>query len=315
MKSIFIKDIKSSDILSQELFAIQNYEKLQTKDGKSYVRLYLIDKTGTITGNIWADNLANIERGSLEKGSVIMIDAKAEDFKGVTQLNIQKINKVTEHFVDDFIEGSQFSQEELWERLTKHLSNIKNENFKKLIDKLFSDSEIKTRFTYFPAAEYIHHGFQSGLLEHVVEMLDISTSMENYYKEANFDIIRTGIIFHDIGKIFELIRTGVVMERTIEGYLIGHLILSYETLIKFSTGILNDDELLALKHVVLSHHGTREFGSPVIPATLEATIVYHIDVLSSQTKSLERVTKTKAIDEKGFTEFDRILGTKVYVGK
>lgn len=312
MKSIFVKDLRKSDILTQEMFAVQSFERLQTKDGKPYIKLFLSDKTGTIQAFIWSDNIPNVEKGTLQKGVVVIIDAKAEDFKGNIQLNIMKMGKVSEQYIEDFIEGSQFSVEELTDKLNKHIDSIQNESLKKLIDKLFSDPEIKLKFTFFPAAEYIHHAFQNGLLEHVVEMLDISDSLKDYYKDADFDLIKTGIIFHDIGKIYELERVGVVMQRTAEGYLLGHLIKSYEVLLKTSEGILDDKTLLVLKHIVLSHHGQLEFGSPVKPATLEATIVYHIDVLSSQTRSLERVEKNSPIDDLGFTDFDRIVGTKVY---
>lgn len=312
MKNIFVKDLRKSDILTQEMFAIQNFERLQTKDGKPYIKLYLSDKTGSIQGFIWSDSIPNIEKGCLQKGLVVMIDAKGEDFKGNIQLNISKMSKVSEQYIEDFIEGSQFSADELTDKLNKHIATIKTESLSKLIEKLFSDPDIKLKFTFFPAAEYIHHAFQNGLLEHVIEMLDLADIMKTFYKDADYDLIKTGIIFHDIGKIYEFDRVGVTMQRTVDGYLIGHLIKSYEALLDASKGILDDKTLLALKHIVLSHHGELEFGSPVRPATLEAMIVHHLDQLSSQTRSIERMEKNSAIDELGFTEYDRVLGTKVY---
>jgi 3'-5' exoribonuclease len=314
MKNIYVADLKKSDILTDELFAIQNIERLQTKDGKPYVRVFLTDKTGTIVAQIWSDNLANVERGALEKGAVIMIDAKVEEFKGNLQLSISKAKKVSEQFIDDFVEGSQFKIEDMWEKLEKYIKSIKDENISKFLDILFSDNNLKTKFKIYPAAEYVHHSFQGGLLEHVVEMIDISEPMKIYYPKANFDIIYAGIILHDIGKLLELNAVGMAIQRTVEGHLLGHLIKSYELLIEKGTGVLNDQNMLALKHVVLSHHNELEYGSPVKPVTLEAMIVSKIDYLSSQTRMLQRVLDSNSVDEMGFTEYDRILGNKAYTG-
>lgn len=315
MKNLYIKDLKASDILTQETFALQDLQKLQTKDGKPYYRVYLADKTGVIIGQIWADYIQNVERAAMNKGSVVMVDAKVEDYKGVLQLNVQKMAHFDEQYIEDFIEGSQFNIDDLWKKLESYINAISDESIKSFLNKIFLDQDIKLKYMRYPAAEYIHHGFQGGLLEHVVEMLDISAPLKIYYKEANFDLVTAGIIIHDIGKIFELNRNGVAIERTKEGYLIGHLIKSYEVLEEYGKDILNEDTLLSLKHIILSHHGEHEYGSPVKPSIIEASIVYHIDVLSSQVRSMQRVIETKAIDEQGFTEYDRILGTKVYVGK
>jgi len=312
MKSIYVKDIRKNDFLTDVSFAVQEFERLQTKDGKPYNKILLTDRTGSITGFVWSDNIANIDRGALTKGGVVSIDAKVEEFKNALQLNIQRASKVSEQYIEDFIEGSQFKTNDLWEKLESHIAKIKDESIKKLIDKLFADEEIKKKFMYSPAAEYVHHGFQSGLLEHVVEMLDIAHSIEDYYKDANFDLVRCGIIFHDIGKIYELAQTGVVTYRTTEGYLLGHLIIGFELLLKFATGVVDDKTLLALKHIVISHHGEFEFGSPIKPATMEAMIVYHVDVMSSQVRTMDRAKKSKFVDDQGFTEFDRIVGSKVY---
>jgi 3'-5' exoribonuclease len=314
MKNLFIKDLQKSQILTQELFAIQNVERMQTKDGKPYYRVYLSDKTGTIVGQVWSDAIPNIERSALDKGNVIMLDGKVEEFKGVLQVNILKANRVEEQYLEDFVEGSKFDLDLLWSKLDEYIANIKNAQVRKFIDKVFADPEIKIRYMRYPAAEYVHHGFQGGLLEHVVEMLDISKPMQLYYPEADFDLITAGIIMHDIGKIYELERIGVTIQRTMEGYLVGHLVKSFELVHDFGKDVLDPQTLLKLKHIVLSHHGELEYGSPIKPATIEAMIVCRIDMLSSQTRSVQRVVNTKAVDELGFTEYDRIIGTKIFVG-
>jgi len=315
MKNLYVKDLKKSDMLIQEMFAVQSTEKLLTKDGKPYVKVFLCDKTGVISGQIWSDALNNVEKGALSKGAVVTVDAKVEEFKGALQLNVLKVNAVNEQYIDEFIEGSSFGVDVLWNKLEKFIEKIKDAELKAFINSVFEDQDLKLKYSRYPAAEFVHHAFQSGLLEHVVEMLEISEPLEKYYPEANFDFVIAGIIFHDIGKLDELERIGVSMQRTTEGYLIGHLIKSFEFVTEKGKGKLSDKNLLTLQHIILSHHGQLEFGSPVKPTTIEAVIVHHIDMTSSQIRSIQRVIRTKVADEQGFTEFDRIAGTRIYTGE
>jgi 3'-5' exoribonuclease len=202
----------------------------------------------------------------------------------------------------------------LWQKLESYINGIADTEIKAMLKTIFADSEINRRFKTFPAAEFVHHSFRGGLLEHVVEMLDISGSLKSYYEEANYDYVYAGIILHDIGKIFELAPVGAAIERTKEGYLLGHLILSFETLLRYGKD-LDPEKLLNLKHIVLAHHGVLEYGSPVIPATIEAAIVHEVDKLSSTTRTYQKVIRQSRENGHEFAEWDKILGTKVYLGE
>ncbi|HLD03874.1 MAG TPA: HD domain-containing protein [Candidatus Dojkabacteria bacterium] len=315
MKSIYIRDLKKGMVINGETFAVQQSETAETKDKKPYYKLTIADKTGLVKAFVWSENIPNVERGSLKEGNVILIDGTVEEFRGVLQVNILKINKVDENTIEEFVEGSEFDLDELWKMLERHMQEIKNAKLALFVKKIFEDGDLKRRFKTSPAAEYIHHSFRGGLLEHVVEMLDLIKTLRNYYTEADFDLIIVGIILHDIGKIFELESVGVITRRTKEGYLIGHMIKSYELLLEKGQEILNEEQILNLKHIILSHHGSLEFGSPVVPATIEAAIVHTIDYASSKIRSYQRVIrKSHDTEGRGFSEWDRTLGTKVYRG-
>ncbi len=314
MKTYYVKDVSKGLVLNNETFAVKLVESALTKDGKNYYKLILSDRTGEIKAQIWSDNIPNIDRSSLIAGNVILINAIVEEYKGVLQLNILKASKAQESLLSEYLEASDFNIDELWANLMNFIKEIKDESIKKFLNELFDNKDIEVRFKTYPAAEYVHHAFQGGLLEHTIEMLDISTPLKKYYKEADFDLITAGIILHDIGKIYELEPVGVTIQRTKEGYLVGHLIKSYELLIEKGSKSLDNETLMKLKHIILSHHGFLEFGSPVLPATIEAIIVSYIDQLSSKARIFQKVIRKNSDTEAIFSEYDRTLGVKVYLG-
>ena len=314
MKTYFVKDLSKGLVLNNETFAVKICENLQTKDGKPYYKLVLADKTGEIKAQIWSDNIKNVSKNSLKIGAVMMVDAMVEDYRGVLQLNILKAEKVEENKLNDYMESSDFDLEDLWKDLLKHIDSVKNENIKKFLTDFLNDSEIGPKFKIYPAAEFVHHAFRGGLLEHTVEMLDMTTPLRKYYKEANFDYVVAGIILHDSGKLLELEPVGLVTQRTKEGLLIGHLIKSYELLMQKGKGILNEEQMINLKHIILSHHGYLEFGSPILPSTIEANIVTYVDQMSSKTRIFQKVIRQSQSNDMEFSEYDKIIGAKVYLG-
>lgn len=314
MKTLYIKDLKKGTIITEEAFAVKSIEKRETKDKKNYFVVELIDKTGTIKANIWQDSIPNVSRQALVPGSIMLLSGKVEEYRGNLQVNILSGQKVDEGVVDDFIEASDFDIDELWKELNSYIDKVKNEKIKKLLNKIFDNSEIQRKYKTHPAAEYVHHQFHGGLLEHVVEMLDILQPLKKFYPEADYDLVTAGIILHDIGKLFELEPVGMTITRTTKGYLIGHLIMSYEILLEYGKDILDEKTLLNLKHIILAHHGMLEFGSPVLPATIEANMVSWIDQLSTKTRIYQKILRRNTNNESEFTERDSLIGTKLFLG-
>ncbi len=314
MKTYYVKDLEKGLVLNNESFAVKLVESAQTKDGKPFFKLILADKTGEIKAQIWADNIPNIEKSALIAGNVILINAMVEDYRGVLQLNILKASKIDETLLSEYMEASDFELDDLLEQLKKHVTSIKDKNIQKFLESIIADENMGPKLKTYPAAEYVHHAFQGGLLEHTVEMLDLAMPLKKYYKEANFDYIIAGIVLHDLGKLFELEPVGVTIQRTREGYLVGHLVKSYEILLERGPKYLNQEQILNLKHIILSHHGYLEFGSPVVPATIEAIIVSYVDQLSSKARIFQKIIRKNSESDSEFAEFDRTIGVKVYLG-
>jgi 3'-5' exoribonuclease len=314
MKTYYVKDLQKGLVLTNESFAVKSVESAQTKDKKAYYKLILIDKTGEVKGQIWSDNFANIQKPALIPGNVIMINGTVDEYKGSLQINILTASKLDDNLLDEYMEASDFDLDELWEDLQKHIDSVKDPQISEFLKKLFTDKEISRRYKTYPAAEYVHHAFQGGLLEHVVEMLDLAQPLKKYYPEANYDFITAGIIMHDIGKLYELEPIGVVVQRTTEGYLEGHLVKSFEILLGKGRGILNEANMLLLKHIILAHHGFLEFGSPVLPATIEAVIVSYLDQLSTKARIFQKLIRKNMGNDQLFTEWDKLIGTRIYLG-
>ncbi|MEI7579361.1 MAG: HD domain-containing protein [bacterium] len=313
MKSLYVKDLSRGMQISGETFAVGEVKLAETKDKKPYYRVTLLDKTGSIPGQIWSDNISNVEKKALQSGRVVIINAGVEEFKGTLQLNISAVNSVDEVQLDEYMEASRFNLDELWDKMQTYVKAITDVQIQEFLAKVFADETVAQNLKVAPAAEYVHHSFRGGLLEHIVEMLDLCEPLKTYYPEANYDLVSAGIILHDIGKLLELKVNGAVVQRTKEGYLIGHLMKSYEFVLENARGILDEEHLLNLRHIILAHHGLLEYGSPVVPATIEAAIVHSIDATSTNVRIFQKILK-KAAGKKNdeFAEWDNIIRARVY---
>lgn len=315
MKTYYTSDLQKGMSLNGETFAVKEVQLTETKAKKPYYRVTLIDKTGSISGNIWGDKFSQIEKSSLKVGKVVVIDAVVEEFKGALTLNIERVNGVSEAVLDEYVEGSDFDLDELMGILDEFIDEISDTKIKKYLQSLFQDDEFRSKYKIHPAAEYVHHSFRGGLLEHVLEMLELSKSLKKYYPEANYDIVTLGIILHDVGKLDELSVEGTVVQRTPKGYLLGHIALGLEFIEKTASEKLDEEQLMLLKHIILSHHGSLEFGSPVLPSTIEASIVSELDSSSSQVRIFQKIVRKSKNREDNFSDWDNILRTKVYQSK
>lgn len=315
MKTYYVADLKNGLIITNETFAVKEFKSLETKNKQTYYKVSLVDKTGEISGNVWNDNLVYIEKGAFTEGNVVMINAMVEEYKGNLQLNIQSASKVDEAQLDEFLEYSNFDIEEMWQSVCTYIEKIEDDEIKNLLKRIFENPEILIKYKTYPAATTVHHTFQGGLIEHVLEMLDLAYSIKKYYPEANYDYVIAGIILHDIGKITELELKGVVTQYSFEGHLIGHLAKSYKITDDYGRGIVSDKKLLLLEHVILSHHGELELGSPIRPSTIEAAIVSMVDYASSQIRIFQHAIKKHGSNDSLFTTRNPFTQTAIYVGE
>jgi len=285
MKNTYIRDLTKNQVIDSETFAVFECEKMEDKNGKPYYKLVIGDKTGRIAAKIWNDRLANIDTKSLDSGKIVKISGKVEDYKGTLQLNIFDAQSVDESALDDFLETSEYSADDMMAELMSEVNTITDNGIKRVLTNILTDPEVLSKFKYSVAASSIHHDFRSGLLQHVLEMITISKSMRRFYPNVNYDILTAGIILHDIGKTEELGTNGVGTVYTKRGGLIGHIVLGVMMFERFGGHDLPEDTFLHICHLILSHHGSIDMGSPVLPCTTEALMLTHIDNLSAKTRT------------------------------
>lgn len=313
MAKTFINELEKDQMLEEEKFVILSSQKNITKSGSEYYRLEVGDKTGKVQANIWEDSIPNTAIDALVQNEIVSIWGKVEEYKGNKQIKVLSLGAAKEFDPADFILVSDRNPDEMWDELMNHIKTIENEDIKELLRKVFSDKEVAAGFKKHPAATGMHHAFKHGLLEHVMEMLDMSDVVLKYYPEADASLIKAGIIFHDIGKLREIDDNTLSYSRSAEGNLIGHIILGYEALMEYADDDFPADILLKLKHIILSHHGILEYGSPVMPKTIEAIIVHQLDDSSAKIRGYQKIIRLNAENEDEFTKRDFLLGTEIYL--
>lgn len=307
MKELFIADLKVGDQVFDETFAVKSYKKGATRNNKPFIDIELADNSGSIRGKIWSDDMANAQ--VVEEGDVVTVNGTVEDFMGAPQLKITNLTKTKEYKIEDLQQKSQFDIEKMWSDVEDKIKNIKNPHLKKLCENIF-DKETTENFKKSPAAYRVHHAYVGGLLEHIWEMLKMTDSLKSHYPKINMDIVNTGIILHDIGKMLEF-ETETTIVFTDQGKLLGHVFLGADKVRKNAPKDMPQDLLSEVLHIVLSHHGELEYGSPIVPMTTEAIAVYGIDHASAKLNTAyQHIHGT--LGSETYTQYVRQLGTELY---
>jgi 3'-5' exoribonuclease len=307
MKTLYIKDLKANDSLFGELFAVKNNQKKTGKNGE-YADLMLSDKTGEIKAKMWSEALNKSE--PVAEGEIAAVTAKVQDDpKFGMQLIITDMVPGKDFDAQDFMRTSKFDTEKMWQELLTYKSKIKNKYLKTTLDMVFTP-EVTTSFKTSAAAMTVHHAYQGGLLEHTLEMLKMSDSLSGSYPKLNKDMLYSGIILHDLGKIVEY-ETGLIVKITTEGKLLGHIFIGSEMVRKSAPKDMPKNLLDELTHLILSHHGELEFGSPVKPRTVEAIALSRFDDASAKINASYNMVQELG-EGVEFTAFHRQLGTELY---
>ena len=260
-------------------FLVGSVSKGVNANGGSYFSLDLRDASGTITAKKWDATLQDEEM--FIAGNVISIVGETNKYKDALQLKILSASLVSLENIDveRFVKAPPIAKEELINKFNKYVASIKNEDCQKLIQYMVKKYGDKI-FSY-PAAVSIHHEYSSGLLVHSLTMADIASFLAPIY-EADYDLLITGCLLHDLGKIIEL-EGPIVYKYSTEGKLLGHISIMCAEIRKAAEDLkINSEIPLLLEHMVLSHHGQQEFGSPVMPLTKEALLLSLIDNLDSK---------------------------------
>lgn len=280
-------------------------EKRQDRNGKMFIAFTFEDRSGDISGMYWGATEEDVER--FQSGLVVHLAGRRESYNGKPQVRINHLRLATDEEPNDpamYVDKGPMDKQEMIDEIHTLLDEIDNPTLNQLVRKILNQSAKK--FFAYPAAKKNHHAFVGGLGFHTISMLRLAQSIANQYPIINKSLLYSGVLLHDIGKTIEL-SDPVTTEYTLKGNLIGHISIISEWISKAAEelGIDEDDEdVLLLKHMVLSHHGKQEWGSPVRPHLLEAEVLHHIDNLDA---SIEMMREAYNRTEPGqFTE--RIFG-------
>lgn len=278
----FIKDFIEGTKLTQEQFLIASVNKSTATNGALYARLTLKDSTGAITAVKW--QISKVEEDFLKVGVVVSVDGYVEFYRTQPQIRIDIIRLVNEDEYDlaKLTKTAPVSEENLLNRLEQIISSIKDEEYKAIVQYIYKEK--KEAIIASPAAISVHHEFAPlGLLYHIVSMAECALFLSSHYEPINKNLLLAGVLLHDIAKTIELQRESLSFTYSLEGKLIGHisLMVSYVDEVCKKLNI-DQEKTILIKHMILSHHGQLEFGSPVLPQIKEAILLHMIDDIDAK---------------------------------
>jgi 3'-5' exoribonuclease len=266
---------------------IKNSTKGIASNGKPFLTLILQDQSGEIEAKLW--DAHEEDEKNYAPQTIVKILGDVQNYRGKSQLKIRQIRKSgpgDSVKLEDFLETAPLSQDMMVSKLTQYIFDMKNPNIQRITRHLIKKHQ--KAFLEYPAATKNHHEFVSGLAYHVVSMLDLAKSIADLYPSLDRDLLYAGVILHDMGKVMEL--SGPISTvYTLEGNLLGHITIMITEIGKAAEELgINGEEVLILQHLVLSHHGKAEWGSPKPPLVKEAEILHYIDNLDAKMNMLDR---------------------------
>lgn len=291
MINLKIADLRPKQDI-ESVYLLKYINLVEARDGKKYLNIILSDNTGDLESRVW--NSAEKVFEQFEKGQFVKVQGKVNLYQGRKQFVIQHIEPVDtkEINTDDYISKSDQDAEKMYVQLLQVVKNLDDVYIRELLHNIISDTEIARRLKKWQAGKTIHHAYQGGLLEHILSCADLAVMLSKFYK-VNKNYVVCGAILHDLCKIYEL-TDDFNVEYTEEGKLVGHLVKGVELVDRFAYKIdgFPYNLKLHIKHILLSHHGEYEYGSPKIPQTIEAMLVHLIDMMDSKMNSFRTVQKT-----------------------
>lgn len=314
MKNIFITQIKAGDKVN-DLFLVEEKNLAFSQKGAPYLSLRLKDRTGQLDGRVW-DNASHLDK-VFKKSDIIYIQSRAVSFKGVIQLSIIDVRTATpeEMTWEDFLPTVKGDIDAMYGELMAFAGQVVSPPLKALLDAFFMDEEIASLIRRAPAAKGFHHVNIGGLLEHTLSVTRLLAMVADHYPKSNRDLLIVGGILHDIGKIHEFTYQGNI-DYSDEGRLIGHIVIGLEmldakiaTIPDFPPGLA-----MELRHLILSHHGMLEYGSPKRPKTVEAMIVHQIDDMDAKVNAFQEYINSSDDNDSDWTPFHRLFERYIYKG-
>ena len=310
MKEFFISQCSQQEnkIITSS-FVVASKQVKAKKNGEPYLALILADRSGQIEAKMW-DNVDEFIL-AFEQDDFLKVKGLVNKYKNRFQLTIHKLRRMEEGDIDftDYLPKTIKDIGELWRTLTEFVATFENPHLKSLVELFMADSEIAERYRNAPAAKTLHHAYIGGLLDHVVSLFRSCDLMSQNYPQVNRDLLLTGAFLHDIGKIQELTYNRAFSYST-RGQLLGHMIIELEMLqAKLAQLPGFPDELkILLEHMIISHHGQYDFGSPKLPMFPEALMLHYLDDLDSKMEAMRAHFEREAELEGPWTSYNASLG-------
>jgi 3'-5' exoribonuclease len=312
-KHLFIEAIVAGSQVN-DLFVLAEKSMAHKRDGNPYLNITLADKTGRIKGVVW-DNVDRVS-GVADAGDFVRIAATAGEFRGAVQLVVKSLAGIDPDSVhpDDFIAATTRNVDQMFERLTGLTAAMQPGPLHNLMSAVWADADLVAQFKRAPAAKLMHHAYLGGLLEHTLSMALLADKIAGHYHRVDRDLLLVGIVFHDIGKTREL-SYGHTIDYTDEGRLVNHIGIGLEIVESKIRSVKEFPAGLAaqVKHMVVSHHGAREFGSPEPPKTIEAVLLNYIDEIDSRMNAIREFMDAEDPNAR-WTGYHRLLERHFYIG-
>ncbi len=308
-KKLFVNQLQEGQRI-EELFLVAANSQAETKAGKSYLILTLMDKSGEIGGRLW-DN-APLYAKEAPVGSVVLLSGTAQSFRDQLQLKVDSLKQVAMSSagveLSDYLPACKRPVEDMVQELHQTIASVKDVPLKKLLQSLFK-GEILEEFSLAPAAKKMHHAYLGGLLEHTLSVASLAVKIAQQYRELDSDLFLTGALVHDLGKIREFSYSSVPFDYTDSGRLLGHMILGSEMVREHGGKVkgLSSERLDQLLHLILSHHGRHEFGAPVLPMTLEAILLHHADDIDAKVNYIGALSEKLEEPGQQWSDYQRPL--------
>ena len=314
MPKLFVSEIQPQ-MQVDAAFRIADRQLRANRQGNLYLLMQLQDRTGVISAMRWNADEKLAER--FVKGSFVQIQGASQLHNGVLQLIVNQIALVDEKSLDpvDFDSGNRVDVEQLWNKLGELIETISSETIRRIADSFYRDPAIAKSFCLAPAGIKTHHAYPGGLLEHVVSLMQLADKISSHYSVLDRDLLMAGAMLHDIGKLEELLFEGE-LSYSDAGQLLGHLVQGVQMLdckvraIVESGFEVDRAIVLRLQHIIVSHHGYLEHGSPKVPMTLEALAFHYLDEMDAKLNAALALIESDRTRD-AWTTYNPTLGRKI----
>jgi 3'-5' exoribonuclease len=307
MKSPYVTELEPNQVITTS-FLVHAKEVRQKKSGELYLSLTLGDRTGDLDAKMW-DNVAEVV-DEFDRDDFVKVKGLLQVFHNRPQLTIHKMRRMDDSEIDfhDYFPSSKRDPEQMWHELRGIVAGFTNAHLKALVETILNDEDVAVRYRRAPAAKQIHHAWLGGLIEHVLSLCALARMTAGHYTNIDSDLLLTGVILHDIGKIYELnYERG--FSYSSEGQLLGHIQIGVRMVGDTLRGLPGFPAPLRtlVEHMILSHHGQLEYGSPKVPQFPEALLLHYLDDMDSKMECMRQLIERDRLVEGCFTTFHSAL--------